>query len=76
MTVVDLSAYRLRRRVERDQLVPAPYVLASHQDAVELRVGCPESDDGVELWLDPEAAETLGHELLRMAAAARAWGPR
>lgn len=75
MTVVDLSAYRLRRRVERDQLVPAPYVLTAHQDAVEFRVGCPESDDGVELWLDPDQAETLGHELLRMAVAARAGVP-
>jgi hypothetical protein len=64
--VTRLVDYRLERQRETAELDRLPVVLAAHPDAVSLTIS-----GEYELWLKPDQAEGLGHDLLRLARAAR-----
>lgn len=76
--VIHLDVERSLRAAERvSETIPCPaprfpIALNAHPGAVELIFGS--SADGYEreLWLSPEQAEELGHDLLRCAKAAKA----
>jgi hypothetical protein len=63
---VPAEVIRLETRRPDQPTIRLPVALAAHPDAVSLVLG-----DDYELWLRPDEAEGLGHDLLRLARAAR-----
>jgi hypothetical protein len=76
--LIHLDVERSLRAAEaRSETIPCapprfPIALNAHPGAVELILGSPEDSAERELWLTAEQAEELGHDLLRVAKAARA----
>lgn len=64
---------RLTSSLEREERHGIAVALQASQGAVTMIVGT--SDDGAEVWLSPEEAESLGDDLRRCARAARGLAP-
>ena len=68
---VSLAEYRIARAQAARKAERLPLALNVHIGAVELILGSPLDENATEVWLSPEQAIELGHDLIRTGEAAK-----